>query len=94
MKNHDFVYNWLDTVSSLYWCCVNGHIFEVTNTGVLQKAKAQCEETESINQHPCNAEAQSICCSSKTQGNPDINPEQAQTSRIACREARGQYIIF
>jgi len=36
---------------------VNGHIFEVTNTGVLQKAKAQCEETESINQHPCNAEA-------------------------------------
>ena len=61
---------------------------------MLQKAKAQCEETESINQHPCNAEAKSICSSSKTQGDPDINPEQAQTSGIACREARGQCIIF
>lgn len=61
---------------------------------MLQKAEAQCEETESINQHTRNAEAQSICRSSKTQGNPDINPEKAQTSRIACQEARGQCIIF
>jgi hypothetical protein len=61
---------------------------------VLQTAEAQREETESINQHTCNAEAQSICCSSKTQGNPDITPEQAQTSRIACQEKRGQCMIF
>jgi len=61
---------------------------------VLQKAKAQCEETESINQHTCNAEAESICCSFKTQGSPDVNPEQAQTSRIACREARGKYNLL
>lgn len=60
---------------------------------VLQKTETQCEEAEPTNEHTSVAETEPVCRSFETQGNSYITPEQAQTSRVACQEARGRYLF-